>query len=1108
MRKVLFSLFLIGLISHSYAQNRIIHGNVKDETGEAVIGATVIVKDKPKEGTVSDFDGNFQIQIPAGTELLTISYIGMVSQDIKPKDNLKIVLVTDTKQLEEVVVTGMQRMDKRLFTGATTKIDANNAKLDGVADVSRALEGKASGVTVQNVSGTFGTAPKIRVRGATSIYGSSKPLWVVDGVVIEDAVEVSADQLSSGDAVTLISSAIAGLNADDIESFQILKDGSATSIYGARAMAGVIVVSTKKGTSGLSKISYTGEFSTRLKPSYSDYNISNSQEQMGIYREMEQKGWLEISSLASASSSGIYGRMYQLIDTYDPSSGTYLLENTTAAKNAYLQTAEFRNTDWFDLLFKNTVTQNHALSISSGTDKAKLYASLSVMSDPGWTLASGVERYTANANASFNPTKNFTINLLTSASYRNQDAPGTLSQDMDVVSGAVKRNFDINPFSFAMNSSRTLDPEQVYSRNYAAFNIFDELKENTINLNIADIKFQGEMKWKPLKGLEIAGLSAIRYQTTAQEHLIAKNSNQANAYRAGVDPINATIREFNPFLYTDPDIVNALPETILPEGGIKFRNDYSVRQIDFRGTVSYNSSFGMNQEYITSLFAGAETNLTDRNAEYQELWGWDGANVPNINYLLFKQKTEENSVYFYDRWTYSRSIAYFASSTLSYDGIYTLNLTGRYEGTNKLGKSIQARWLPTWNVAFAWNAHEEDFFDALKPTLSHLTIKTSYSLTADRGPASVSNADPIFTSFSPYRPFAAVKEIGLELNQIGNSELTYEKKHEFNTGADIGFLGNKINLSADVYTRNNFDLIGLIYTQGVGGQIAKMANVAAMKSSGAEFTLSTRNVKTKNFSWQSDFTFSKTKNEITDLDARSNVIQLVSGSGYAKEGFPVRSLFSIPFLGLNDEGLPTFLNQDGEVTVTDIYFQEFEKLDFLKYEGPTDPTITGGLGNIFNYKNFRFNVFITYSFGNKLRLDPVFRAVYSDISSLPKEFKNRWILPGDENYTDIPAIASKRQYMNYGSSLSYAYNAYNYSTARIADGGFVRMKEMSLSYDFNTKLVNALQLSDLNIKLQATNLFLIYADRKLNGQDPEFINSGGVATPMPKQFTLTLRMGI
>ncbi len=1104
--KKYISLLVLLFTLNSLAQTIQVKGLVVDENEEPVIGATVLVKDKSTIGTITDVDGNFSITVPNGSKILTISYIGMVTKDLAIKPNLKVVLLSDSRQLDEVVVTGMQKMDKRLFTGATAKLDASQAKLDGVADVSRALEGKAAGVTVQNVSATFGTAPKIRVRGATSIYGNSKPLWVVDGVVLEDAVEVSSDQLSSGDAVTLISSAIAGLNADDIESFQILKDGSATSIYGARAMAGVIVVTTKKGKAGVSKISYTGEFSTRLKPSYNEFNISNSQEQMGIYKEMEEKGWLDIANLAQSSSTGVYGKMYQMIDTYNPLTGEYLLHND--ARYNYLQQAEFRNTDWFDLMFKNSVTQNHAIGISSGSDKAKMYVSLSAMSDPGWTLSSEVERYTANANASFQPHPKLSIQVLTNGSYRKQKAPGTLGQDLDVVSGEVKRNFDINPFSFALNTSRALDPNETYTRNYADFNIFNELNQNFIDLNIADLKFQSELSWKPFVGLEIAGLGAIRFQSTSQNHSISQFSNQAMAYRAGVDPIDAIVREQNPFLYTDPDDPNALPETVLPEGGIKFKNDYSIRQLDFRATANYNASFGSESQHLLNVFAGAEANQTDRNAQYQELWGWDGGNVPNVNYLLFKQKAEENSQYYTDYWTYLRSLAYFASSTFSYDGRYTLNLTGRYEGTNKLGKSIQSRWLPTWNVAFAWNASEEEFFENMLNTVSHLTVKTSYSLTADRGPANVSNADPIFNSFSPYRPFASVKETGLQLVEIANSELTYEKKHEFNFGWEMGFFENKINFVADLYSRNNFDLIGLIYTQGVGGQIAKMANVASMKSNGFEFTISTRNIQSKNFKWNTDFTFSNSKNEITKLDAQTNVIQLVSGSGYAMQGYPVRSLFSIPFAGLNDEGLPTVINQDGVRTVTDIYFQEFEKLDFLKYEGPADPTVTGGLGNVFQWKNFRLNLFLTYSFGNKIRLDPVFRAVYADLMAMPKEFKNRWVLPGDELVTDIPVVASKRQYTNYGHDLTYAYNAYNYSTARIADGGFVRLKELSVAYDFDDDLVKSISLSDLQLKIQATNLLLLYADKKLNGQDPEFMNSGGVASPMPKQFTLTLRMGI
>lgn len=189
---------------------------------------------------------------------------------------MKITLHASSEMLEEVVVTGMVATDKRLFTGAADKLSASDVKIDGMADISRGLEGRSAGVSIQNISGTFGTAPKIRVRGATSIYGNSKPLWVVDGVIQDNVVDVGADDLSSGDAVTLISSAIAGLNPDDIESFQILKDGSATSIYRAKAMVRVFVITTKKGKQGNSSFSYTGEFTTRLKPNYQTFNIMDS----------------------------------------------------------------------------------------------------------------------------------------------------------------------------------------------------------------------------------------------------------------------------------------------------------------------------------------------------------------------------------------------------------------------------------------------------------------------------------------------------------------------------------------------------------------------------------------------------------------------------------------------------------------------------------------------------------------------------------------------------------------------------------------------------------------------------------------------------------------
>lgn len=1107
MGKYLATLLLFMLASLTAFADITVTGSVMDKVEqEPIIGASVRLKGKNSVGTATDIDGKFALTVPSEKSILEITFVGMNPVEVKVSTSpLLIEMEPSATQLDEVVALGVGNVDRRTFTGATTKINADDALLAGVGDISRSLSGRAAGVSVQNVSGTFGTAPKIRVRGATSIYGTSKPLWVVDGVVLEDNVELDADALSSGDASTMIASAIAGINADDIESFQILKSGAATSIYGARAMAGVVVVTTKRGASGTS-INYTGELTYRLKPSYRNYNIANSQEQMGIYKEMEAKGWLNFAALANSSSSGVYGTMYKLINTYDPATGQYALANTESARNAYLRAAEMRNTDWFDLLFRNTVMQSHSVSVSGGNDRAHFRTSFSYMNDPGWTKASSVDRYTFNANATYNISKQLKFTMMTKDSYRNQKAPGTLSQDIDVVSGAISRSFDINPFSYSLNTSRTTDPNAIQTRNYADFNIFDELDNNYITNEMVDVQFQGELEYRPIPALSLKALGAFRYSSTQQEHYVTDYSNQAQAYRAGISPENATIRSSNPYLYTDPDDPNSLPISVLPNGGILYHNLFTLKTMDFTASANYNKEF--NGLHLVTAFAGFEASQTDRHSEAFQGWGmcYDNGNLPFFDWHLFKQMQEENAAYYSDDRTAARRMAYFLNATYMYDNRYIFNGTFRYEGTNKLGRARNSRWLPTWNVSGAWNMDAESWFQ--NPVLSTAKLRAEYSLTADAGPAFVSNALAVYYPSRPWRQDTEAYEQALRLSQLANSELTYEKKHELDIGVDLGFLYNRINLVFDWYKRNNFDLIGYIYTEGVGGEIGKWANVATMRSHGVEFTLSTQNIVNKNFSWTTDLTFAYNKNNISSLKSRSNVLSLVKqGSGSFRQNYSVNSLFSIPFVGLTEDGLPQVINERGEVTTHDINFQEWEKLDFLKYEGSVDPPITGGFGNNLRWKGFNLNVFFTYSFGNVLRLDPVFSASYSDLKAMPREFMDRWVAAGDEAYTNVPTIASRRQVYN-NSQISYGYNAYNYSTARVAKGDFIRLKELSLTYELPSSVIRALRLSTASVKLAATDLWLLYSDKKLHGQDPEFINSGGVASPNPKQFTFTLRFGL
>lgn len=1114
VRKVFLMIFCVLSAVCTFAQDEEIdvRGRIVDDTGTPAIGAAVMLKGAANVGAVTDVDGKFSLTAPRGG-VLQITYLGYKELEVPVAPEINVSLEPDSESLEAAVVsTGMTNIDKRLFTGASDRLVADDMMLNGVADISRSLEGRAAGVSVQNVSSTFGTAPKIRVRGATSILGNSKPLWVVDGVIIEDVTEVNTDELSSGDAVTMVSSAIAGLNSDDIESINILKDGSATSIYGAKAMAGVIVITTKKGRPGTARINYTGEFTMRLKPSYKDYNVMNSQDQMSVYQELADKGFLGMAETLRSNEYGVYGKMYELINTYNESSGQFGLPYTDAAMASYLRQAEYRNTDWFDALFKNSIMMNHSVSVSLGSEKASSYISLSVMNDPGWYERSKVERYTFNANTTFHILDNLSFSLLANGSYRRQEAPGTLSQDVDVVYGEVNRDFDINPFSFAMNTSRTMAADEYYVRNYTSFNIFEELENNYMDINATDVRFQGELKWEIIPGLEFNSLASFRYNQTSMQHHIKDNSNQARAYREMSD---AVIQENNPFLYDDPDQLNQLPVTILPDGGIFEKREYRSPSYTIRNTLTWNHDF--NDTHLIHLYGGMEITQVRRSNDWFRGWGMQYSKGEQAfsNYLAFKKASEDNSDYFTLENTVRKTAAFFAMLNYSYKGRYSVNGTFRYEGTNRLGRSREARWLPTWNVGAAWNVHEEDFFLNVNPAaLSHLSLKASYSLTADAGPDWISNATAIYSSFNtPYRPSADDKETGLDINMLGNSNLTYEKKHELNVGVAAGFVNNRINIELDAYWRNNFDLLGRTNTTGAGGEIWKYANIADMKSNGVEFTLSTRNIEAKNFRWTTDLTFSWSEQKITNLTTDANIMDLVAGTGYNLEGYAPYSLFSIPFTGLDSEGFPVF--ELGGETITkenystiDFQTTDEELMKTLKYEGPTDPVYTGGFGNTFTWKNLRLNVFMTYGFGNVIRLNPVFRHEYSDFYAMSNEFKNRWTVSGDEAHTDVPVIASSRQLQVYGSTeIRTGYNAYNYSSARVAKGDFIRMKEISLTYQFPKALISKAKFDNLSLKLQVTNPFLIYADKSLGGQDPEYYMSGGVSSPLARQFTFTLKFG-
>jgi hypothetical protein len=319
-----------------------------------------------------------------------------------------------------------------------------------------------------------------------------------------------------------------------------------------------------------------------------------------------------------------------------------------------------------------------------------------------------------------------------------------------------------------------------------------------------------------------------------------------------------------------------------------------------------------------------------------------------------------------------------------------------------------------------------------------------------------------------------------------------------------------------VYTRRSFDLISLIRTSGIGGsdfdpntgefRPYKAANYADLESKGAELLIGGNIIRKRNWGWRTNLTFGYNTNKITNARNRPLIFDLVKAEGGNRQGYPVNSLFSIDYKGLvRDNGSPLFVNEKDSIA-GQVYLQD-ENIERLVYEGPVDPRFTGGFSNTFNYKNFSLNVFVTYQAGNKIRLYPAFRNTYTDFDAMPKEFYDRWMQPGDHVVPGVqPAILDA--YTAYLLSGIYAYNNYNYSTARVASGDFVRLKTISLTYQLGKEALSRIGFNALSVTAAAINPWLIYSDSKLRGQDPEFFNAGGVAMPIQRQFTLSLKMGL
>lgn len=1074
--------------SEKNAFARIIKGKViSKEDGQPLPGVGVFLKEKPSVGASTDANGNFQLTIPDDAKTLVFSMAGFQKQEIAigSKSEFNITLVTEVTQLKDVVVTGYQTMNKRTFTGSVGKISSDKIKELAMPDIGKMLQGQVAGVSVENTSGTFGSKAKIRIRGNSSIIGNKEPLWVVDGVVLDDIVNINPNQLYSGDAGNLLSSAISGLNPNDIEDIQILKDASATALYGTQAVNGVIVVTTKKGKKGDIAINYRNNTTVAMIPSILDFNVMNSKEQLEFSQDFYTKNPSYLQNMNS--TYGAYGKLYKEWAAKDISDARF---------DQLLREYKMQNTDWFKELFHNSVMQEHSLSFSSGNDQAQYYTSLSFLNDNGQTEGQNTNRYTGNIKANYNINKRLQLTATLSGSARDQKVFGSSNAVTD--NGSVSRAYDLNPYVYAMSTSRAMRPYdkegelEYYQTNFAPFNIIHELNNNFFTMKTREIKLQGDLGYKISKNLTFNSLVSGRLTTAGSNHIVTELSNTAQAYRA--DDIK--VRNYNPYLYTDPNGEEQYPISVLPRGGILYVDETQGTFYTFRNSVSWKPTIGT--EHAFDILIGAEARHRKYESNSTTGYGYEyyRGKVASPDYRAVQRDLLNNSSYYNVGNSVQNEFSWFVNAGYSLHDRYNLMATLRSDGSNKMGKSQRFKFFPTWQLSGAWNIEKENFMEQVE-WVNLLKIRASYGL---RGNVNNIGSSEMLVYFGKTNRFDAdANESALVITSPANPSLQWEKEHAFNVGLDY-VIFKDLGGTLEFYNRQNFDLIGTVPSSFVTGWSNKVVNWASMQNTGVEVTLSYKKPISKKLLWNTVVTWAYNKNKVLDAYFNQNVYQATGDAGSARVGMPLNGLYSFKFAGLDDQGLPTFYDENGNRTTLINNYNN--NLGMLQYEGSRDPLASGGITNTFKYKSISLSVLLTYAYGNKIRLLPFYSNYYDDATAYSGDLANRWTTPGDERYTNVPRILDQDTYNYWLLQNTNPVASYNRSDIRVANGSYLRLKNISLSYELPAYILKRVGIKSASINALAQNIY-VWADKKLKGQDPESL-IGGSNTPMPKTVSLGL----
>lgn len=1019
-----------------------VKGTVVDENGEPVPGASVYVKGT-KQGTITDIDGRFTLSINPGQTLIA-SFVGYLSVEKtvnQSNETMTFTLVPDNKVLDEVVVTGYQTISKERATGSFAVLTPEKMQGKLQTNILDRMEGLVAGIKQ-----IPGKNPEIR--GVSTLMGTKTPLYVVDGIPFEGDIDA--------------------INPADVVNITVLKDATAASIYGARSANGVIVITTRSGEKGRTKVSYNGSIKFTPLPDRDYLNLTSSSELVDLQKTLF--GYSHNAYNPETSRTSI-NEVYELLYAHEAGKLTDSeLENELnvyRSRNRYnqLKDAFIRDAE---------ITHQHNLSFSGGSDIYKYSFSANYQENLPYEKEQSTQRIGFNLKNQFDFFKWLRVNVGIINSNVDESYDNGFSGYSYLYSGPSYRmiyNEDGTPTQWYNNKNQKeidrLNGLGLLDETYIPVNELDKAhhtyESRYQNINLA-------MKLTFMEGLDLD----VMYQTESTNNY-TKQYYSKDSYTVKTEVNDATV------INEDGTKTN-----YIPEGGQLNERWEKDKSYTFRVQLNFNKEFG---RHGIQALVGAERRKVVTQYSTLNKWGyddvtlsWKSINELNLGQGINKTEATNGSYYYYgpyDQFGYTdnRYVSFYANASYTLDRRLTATGSIRIDQSNLFGTDPKYQYRPLWSLGLHYIALENYNW------IDRLAVRGTFGINGNVA----KDSGPYMIAETQSRPNSYTNEYYSVVTTPPNPLLRWEKTNVFNLGVDFNLLGNRLNGSIEFYNKNTVDLLGQRQTDPTSGWGGLYLNYGEMYNRGVEVSLQSENLKIRDFSWTTGLTFSYNKNKLTRIENSETSAYSYFSGVQNREGKAMNSLYSVRYAGLSEEGYPLAYKKDG--TIVDSY-DKLEAED-LVYSGTTNPPYSASLSNRLTYKGFDLDFMFVYYGGHVLRdvaASYVFNRypVLNYAGVMDKNRMHFWQKPGDEKDPNMaPAFLYKTAYTN----SEYLWSA---ADKHIEKGDYIKLRDVTIGYTFPQEWMSKMYVQNLRLSLQIQNLWYWAANKR--DLDPE-VWSGTSLTP-------------